>query len=224
MATPSSCTTLVHATLVQLGDESGQGTYLAEKYGWCLSGLFCSVTFSVGSEFPVPICDVAPKPVSRVKAMRGGNVQSGSSGIWKPWVFGVQWMNIEPCFWTDTFCLPCLLNSYCMWCSINNVFWNYGKPILKEKHSYWISTVIYLPALLPPQWLNISLTYFPNVKQNTPLLFPPFLNEIVRIQPFKMPKKGSRTSAQEEREWSRFKALGGFKQRERVETFKRHDS
>lgn len=90
--------------------------------------------------------------------------ESGSSGIWKLWVFVVQWLNIEPCFGTDTFCLPCLLNSYCMWCSINNVFWNYNKPILKEKHSYWISTTIYLPALLPPQWLNILLMYFTNAK------------------------------------------------------------
>lgn len=187
---------------------------------------FCSATFPVGSEFSVPICDVAPKSVSRVKAMRGRNVQvkSGSSGIQKLKVFGVQWVNIEPCFGTDTFCLPCLLNSYCMWCSINNVFWNYSKSILKEKHSYWISTVIYLPALLPPQWLNISLMYFTNAKQNTPLLFPPFLNEIARIQPFKMTKKRNRTSAQEERERSRFKALRGFKQWERVETFKSQDS
>lgn len=83
--------------------------------------------------------------------------ESGSSGIWKLWVFGVQWLNIKPYFWTDTFCLPCLLNSYCIWYSINNDFWNYSKPILKEKHSYWISTTIYLPALLHPQWLKYQL-------------------------------------------------------------------
>lgn len=80
--------------------------------------------------------------------------------------------------------------------------------------------MIYLPALLPPQWLNISLMYFTNAKQNTPLLFPPFLNEVMRIQPCKMNKKGNRTSPQEERERSRFKALGSFKQSERLETFK----
>lgn len=82
MNTPSSCTTLVLAALMLLGDESDQGIYLTEKHGWWLSSLFCSVTFSVGSEFPVPICDVAPESVSRVKAMRSGNVQA-RVGIWE---------------------------------------------------------------------------------------------------------------------------------------------
>ena len=79
--------------------------------------------------------------------------KSGNSGIWKlcKWSLSVQWLNVEPCFGTETFCLTCLVNSYCMWCSINYVFWNHCKAILKEKYSYWISTVIYLPALLPSQ-------------------------------------------------------------------------
>lgn len=172
VATPFSCTILVLAALVLLDDESDQGTYLTEKHGWCLPCLFCSVIFSVGSEFPVPICDVAPVcQQSKGNEKWKCSSESGSSGIWKSRVFGVQWLNIEPCFGIDTFCLPCLLNSYCMWYSINNVFWNYSKSILKEKHSYWISIVIYLPAFLPPQRLNISLIYFTNTKQKTPLLF-----------------------------------------------------
>lgn len=81
--------------------------------------------------------------------------KSGSLGIGNPWVFGVQWLNTEPCFGTDTFCLPCLLNSDCMWCSINNVFWNYSKPILKEKHStefpLWF---ICQPSSLPSGWTS----------------------------------------------------------------------
>lgn len=143
---PCSCSTCAAGWLIWPGNLPD----------WCLSRLFCSYFFSW---IRVPCSNLWCG--SEVCQQSTGNERwecSGkSSGIWKLWVFGVQWLNIEPCFGTDTFCLPCLLNSYCMWCSINNVFWNYSKPILKEKHSYWIFTTLYLPALLPPQWLNISI-------------------------------------------------------------------
>lgn len=83
----------------------------------------------------------------RVQAMRGRNVQA-RLGAWRDENCATDdWTMLS--FWN--LCLTCLLNSYCMWCSINNVFGNYWEAILKKKYSYWISTVIYLPALLPSQ-------------------------------------------------------------------------
>lgn len=152
MAIPSSHAALVHAAFVLLGDESNQGTYLTKKYCW---PFFAELLFQLDQSFLIQFVVW----LQSVSAQSKGNERwehagkSGSSGIWKlcKWSLAVQWLNIEPRFGTETFCLPCLLNCYCMWCSINNVFWNYCKAILKEKYSYWISTVIYLPALLPSQ-------------------------------------------------------------------------
>lgn len=126
-----------------LGDETNKGIHLTKKY--ITSPFLQSFFFSwirvawCGSK----VCQ------HRVKAMRAGSTQLrvGVQGLCK-WSLAVQWLNTEPQFGTETFCLPCLLNSYCMWCSINNVFWNYYKAVLREKCSYWISTMIYLPSPL----------------------------------------------------------------------------
>lgn len=101
------------------------------------------VSFSVGS---------ANTEVMRGEERAG---KCGSSGMLKRCRQSsvVLSLSTEPCFGTEAFRLPCLLNSYYMWCSINNVFWNYCEAILKEKCDYWISTEISLPALLLSQSL-----------------------------------------------------------------------
>lgn len=152
MAIPSSCPALVHAAFALLGDECDRGTYLTKKYHWpFLAGLFLQLDQSFLIQFVMWLQSVSVQRKGDERWERAG--KSGSLGICKlcQWSLAVQWLNIEPRFGTETFCLPCWLNFCCVWCSIKNVFWNYCKAIEKEKCSYWISTVIYLPAVLPSQ-------------------------------------------------------------------------